>query len=341
MFRPSHLHSFALNSSPSHRRTLQQPGMFDMATSSEHLVHRRRLMPTHHSIRCSLAFTGLFANFHVFFFPQDVMSIHSLIDKAMEVCDVFNCQRNLDSCLLHFRCSDFRQRPSVEICSSLCQLTSFSFRSAFHISKTVSLSFSCVVLLVKTYSFLCCFFFYLPNPFRQVGILDLRADILQSTPRQPSNTPRLWVWMWACTFPPRLRIAAMGPHFGSPGRLPFFKLRIESAVHWSDILCRNSTGPIHMPHAVPRGQAKSHHCDAMTESPGHHVLTKAFLEEPLAPTLCLQSVLFVGDNNNAICHFLFTSPATFPSTFSFPAHAVPLVPVCVPVSVSTTGTERT
>ena len=106
------------------------------------------------------------------------MSVHTLIDKAMEVCDVFYCQRKLDSCLLHFRCSDFRQRPSVEICSSLCQLTSFSFRSAFHIWKTVSLSFSCVVLLVKTYSFLCCFFFDLPNPFRQVGILDLRADIL-------------------------------------------------------------------------------------------------------------------------------------------------------------------
>ena len=231
----------------------------------------------------------------------------------------------------------------MEICSSLCQLTSFSFRSAFLFSKTVSLSFSCVVLLVKTYPFLCCFFFDLPNPFRQVGILDLRADILLSTPRQPvqlTNVVGVDVGVHFSTEASDRR--NVGLHFGSPDRLPFFKLRIESAVHWSDILCRNSTGPptIHIHHAVPSGQATSQHFDAMTESPGHRVLTKAFLEEPLAPTLCLQSVLFVGDNINAICHFL-VFPATFPSTFSFPAHAVPLVPVCVPVSVSTTGTERT
>ena len=144
------------------------------------------------------------------------------------MCDVFSCQRNLDSCLLHFRCSDFRQRPSVEICSSLCQLTSFSFRSAFHISKTVSLSFSCVVLLVKTYSFLCCFFFDLPNPFRQVGILDLRADILLSSPRQPvQHTKVVGVDVGVHFSTEASDRRNVGPHFGSPDRLPFFRLRIE------------------------------------------------------------------------------------------------------------------
>ena len=98
--RPSHLHSCALNSPPSHRGPLQQPGLLIWRLLLEHLVHRNLLMPTHHSIRCSLAFTGSFANFHVFFSRKDVLSIHTPIDKAVEVCDVFYCQRNLDSSLL-------------------------------------------------------------------------------------------------------------------------------------------------------------------------------------------------------------------------------------------------
>ena len=148
-------------------------------------------------------------------------------------------------------CSTARE-SSIRACFTSDAL--ISARGAFHISKIVSLSFSCVVLLVKTYSFLCCFFFDLPNPFRQVGILDLRADILLSSPRQPvQHTKVVGVDVGVHFSTEASDRRNVGPHFGSPDHLPFFKLRIESAVHWSDILCRNSTGPptIHMPHAVP------------------------------------------------------------------------------------------
>ena len=141
---------------------LQQPGILIWRLLLEHLVHRNRLMPTHHSIRCSLA---------------------------------SDCSQT--------------SRQDVSVAS----------------------------------------FGDMPNPFLQVGILDIRADTLLSAPRQPSKIPKLWQ--------PRLRMAAVCVHyFGSPGGLQFSKLRIEYAVHRRDIICRNSTGPptIHMHHAVPRGQ---------------------------------------------------------------------------------------
>ena len=138
----------------------------------------------------------------------------------------------------------------------------------------------------------------------------------------------------------------VGLHFGSPDGLPFFKLRIESAVHWRDLLCRNSTGPptIHMDHTVPRGESTSHHVDELDESAGHVMSLPRYSSKShwrMDPTLCLQSAICVGNNIDPLCHIPSTFPSTLPSTVSLPGHVFPPVPVSVPVSVSSTGTERT
>ena len=138
----------------------------------------------------------------------------------------------------------------------------------------------------------------------------------------------------------------VGLHFGSPDGLPFFKLLIESAVHWRDLLCRNSIGPptIHMDHTVPRGESTTHHVDELDESAGHVMSLPRYSSKShwrMDPTLCLQSAICVGNNIDPLCHIPSTFPSTLPSTVSLPCHVFPPVPVSVPVSVSSTGTERT
>ena len=136
--------------------------------------------------------------------------------------------------------------------SSTPSRTSAASESSFIVSFP-SWNFFCNPVTIFWAGCLCRFFCDLPNPFLQVGILDILANTL---PAQDTNV--------VATEPSH----NVRPHLGSPDGLPFFKLRIESAVLWRDIICRNSTGPptIHMHHAVPRAQSTSHHVDAWSTS---------------------------------------------------------------------------
>ena len=219
---------------------LQQPGILIWRLLLEHLVHRNRLMPTHHSIRCSLA---------------------------------SDCSQT--------------SRQDVSVAS----------------------------------------FGDMPNPFLQVGILDIRADtpLCSKTAVQEylSCGYRGFGWPQCASTISALLVVCNSQNIASSmpyiGGTSFVVIQLDHRPSTCTMPCRevnlrttmlmqrlNHLGIM----SLPRYSSESH--------------------RRTDPTQSLQSVLCVGDNINATCHFFHpSSPSTLPSTFSLPAHVYPLVPVSV------------